>query len=181
MFSSIKKKAIVKAVLLVALWGSTCTLVKAQDYPLSNVGLSDLSFMVGRWQEAREGATLEETWSYALNGNMLGMCRFSDSGKIKLLEFLCLQQETAGPVLRIRHYNTQLAPWKNEEQQPLTCQLAKFSAGEAMFESRQGDSLVRITYKSDSADHLTVTIEKVGAGGSAVSDFHYSRVQAAGT
>lgn len=148
----------------------------AAESSVSNVSLQQLSFLVGRWRENRAGTRLEECWLEPEAGAMVGLSRFTTSEQVKLYELLSLQQEQRGPVLRLRHFSPQLAAWKSESG-AVTCPLTSFKDGEAMFESRENDSLLRITYRTTNADALDVVVEKSKVGSNAISEFHFTRMK----
>ena len=111
--------------------------------------MSDLGFMVGAWGND----TLEEHWSAADNGVMMGMARL-DHGK--MYEFMLTEQSGDGTiVMRIQHYKAQLKP----TEQVVTFRLAKADGKEATFEFLENDFPARIVYSATSKDQLQIRLE----------------------
>lgn len=111
--------------------------------------LGDLSFMTGGWA----CDSLEEHWSGADKGAMMGMARL-DHGK--LYEYMLIEESGDGTVvMRIQHFKPQLVV----QEQVVMFRLARSSAKEATFEFLENDFPARIVYQAKSKDELLIRLE----------------------
>ncbi len=122
--------------------------------------LEGVRFIEGNWKGETGGASIEEHWTEAAGGTMLGVSRTIVSGKTVAFEFLRIETRPDG-VFYVAQPNGR----------PGTdFQLTKVSAGEAVFENPQHDHPKIIRYRlSDGA--LVAEVE--GAEGK--QEFRYRK------
>lgn len=126
--------------------------------------LADLAFMVGAWQSA----DLEEHWSAAANGAMMGMSRL-DKGK--LYEFMLIEQAGDGTImLRLAHFKPGLKPDARE----IAFRLRRADGKQAVFELPENSFPARITYSASAKDELLVRLED--NAGKRKLDFSLTRI-----
>jgi hypothetical protein len=121
--------------------------------PVADV--KDLGFLAGHWSGAVEGFLADEIWSPAANGSLMGVYREMKDGKTTFFEFLTIEQEDVGPVLRLRHFKPAM---KALDTDPSVFTLTKFSRGNAVFEGGT-KSPVRLTFVQKGPDRLDILLE----------------------
>jgi hypothetical protein len=119
--------------------------------------LTDLSFISGSWQAAWGGGLGEEHWSNPSGDGMIGTFRFVKDGKARFYELMLLEQTSAGPVLKLKHFNPGLIGWE-EKAQVHTFHLIEYKEMIAVFEL--DDKKSRLTFNRTSKDLLTVLLEQ---------------------
>lgn len=113
------------------------------------VTLEDFAFMAGRWQAAAFGGTLEEAWDRPWDGSMIGTCKVTVSGAPSFYEFMSLTIDSAGPAMKIKHFNPDFTGWE-EKGESTVFPFISVSENEARFEG--------VTYTLLSADSLRIVI-----------------------
>ena len=129
----------------------------------SRAVLSDLSWMTGRWVDESAGNLSEEVWSAPSGDSMMGMWRYVSGGKVAIFEILTITVEPGGIVLRLRHFDPDLAA-REEKGTPVELALVGWTEREATFEGPAVGAAgqVRLTYRSPSDDELVSVLEKEG-------------------
>ena len=134
--------------------------------------VADLAWIAGNWTMAKWGGELDEVWSAPRGDSMIGMFRYSKGGRTVLYEFLTIEQEAAGPVLKFRHFNRGLVGWE-EKDRPLVCPLKRLSGREAVFEGTDPAKPLRLTFRRDGDGPLVVVLERTSDGTAEVEEFRY--------
>jgi hypothetical protein len=140
----------------------------------TNEAIEGLGFLAGRWGGTVAGFQADEIWSSAANGSLMGVYREMKDGKTTFFEFLTIEQEDSGPVLRLRHFKPGM---KALDTDPTVFTLTKISRGKAVFES--GNKLpVRITFEQKGPDGLNILLEHKRENGEWTHElFVYTRTQ----
>jgi hypothetical protein len=136
-------------------------------------GVSTLAWMAGRWKGEADSTRLEEHWSLPNGDNMMGMFRAVRSGRVRTYEFMSLEQDAGGVLLRIKRFDPGLVG-REERERAIVFRLARSSAREAVFEDEASDSPKRLTYRRG-RDSLYVRLERVQNGEHRVMDFRFGR------
>ena len=139
-----------------------------------SAGVSTLGWLSGRWKGETDSTRLEEHWSLPSGDNMMGMFRAVRSGKVRTYEFMSLEQDASGVLLRIKRFDPGLVG-REERDRAIVFRLARSSAREAVFEDEAPDSPKRLTYRRG-RDSLYVRLEHVQNGEHKVMDFRFGRV-----
>ncbi len=113
------------------------------------VSLDAFAFMAGRWQAAAFGGTLEEAWDRPWDGSMIGTCKVSVDGNPSFYEFMSITIDSAGPVMKIKHFNPDFTGWE-EKGESTVFPFIGVSDNEARFEG--------VTYTLLSDDSLRIII-----------------------
>lgn len=138
-------------------------------------GVSGLAWMAGRWRGEADSTRLEEHWSTPAGDCMMGMFRAVRSGHVRAYEFMSLEQDMGGVLLRIKRYDPGLVG-KEEREKSLLFRLARSSGKEAVFEYEGPESPKRLTYRRAGRDSMYVRLERVQMGEHRVMDFRFVRV-----
>jgi hypothetical protein len=132
-------------------------------------GLEALAWLAGRWIGDENGAISEETWTPPSGDSMIGMWRLVSKGNARLFEFCAMTARGTEIALTLRHFK----PDGTGVRDPLTLKLMKSALQEAAFEGTENGAPVRLTYKRDDRDGLTITLEKPASK----QVFHFQRAR----
>jgi hypothetical protein len=126
---------------------------------IQNTTLADVSWISGDWQTAPGGRRqIEEHWTVAAGGSMMGVSRTIAGDKTVEFEYLRIEQREDG-VYYVAHPKAR-CPGTDFK-------LTRASATEAVFENPQHDFPKRIIYRK-TVDGLTASID-AGEGTKAMS------------
>ncbi|MGH9321030.1 MAG: DUF6265 family protein [Vicinamibacteria bacterium] len=125
--------------------------------------LAGLGFLSGGWKGESGKATLEEHWTDATGGMMLGVSRTIVSGKTVAFEFLRIETREDGIF-----YVAQ----PNGRTPPTYFKLTKGSGDSAVFENPGHDHPKLIRYRRNADGSLTAEVE--GDGGK--QEFHFRSI-----
>lgn len=142
------------------------TLLVLASLPLQT-GLAELSWIAGDWQTAPGGRRqVEEHWTKAAGGSMMGMSRTVAGDKTVEFEYVRIEQRADG-VYYVAHPKAR-CPGTDFK-------LTRASATEAVFENPQHDFPKRIIYRRTGEDGLTASID--GGEGTNAMLFTFSRMK----
>ena len=112
--------------------------------------LQDFAWLTGYWVGDGFGGTCEEFWSPPRAGSMAGVFKLSVDGNIRFYEIFALTIDSTGlPVLRLKHFNPDLAGWE-EKDEPVVFALEKSDANEF--------TIGAVTYRKISVESLEVDV-----------------------
>ena len=155
-------RALFSAALLLMVSITTAT----SQSPDAKHSLSALTWISGDWQTAPGGrAQIEEHWTTAGGGSMLGMSRTIAGEKTVEFEYLRIEQREEG-VFYVAHPKAR-CPGTDFK-------LTRSSATEAVFENPQHDFPKRIIYRKTAEDTLTATID--GGEGTKAMSFVFKKM-----
>jgi len=126
--------------------------------------VGDASFLTGVWVESRGASRVEEYWTPAAGGQLLGAGRELQGGKLMFFEHMRIEERGASLVfvaLPFGKGSTEFA-------------LKSCAAHELVFENPAHDYPKRIRYRLEQGGTLVARIE--GDGGRA-EEWHYARPQ----
>ena len=126
--------------------------------------IADLAWIAGSWQTALGGRTLiEEHWTAAAGGTMIGMGRTLAGGKTVFYEYLRIEERPDG-VFYVAH----------PKARPGTdFKLTKIEGQEAWFENPEHDFPKKIIYRKNADGSLFARIEGPRNGQIVGEDFKY--------
>lgn len=138
--------------------------------PIRNI--SDLSFMAGKWVTKGQWGDMEENWSEPMGNSMMCSYRCVKDGKIVFYEFIVIEQQPTGPVMKLRHFSPGNIAWE-EKDQPYEYPLIYLDENVARFE--RPDKKTSLTFERTAVDKLKVTLERQDKDGKWVQDeFNYT-------
>lgn len=82
-----------------------------QEAPVS---IDDASWLVGRWVGEGLGGQVEETWSPAHGGQMVGHFMLARAGKPVFYELMLMDLLPTGLRLRVKHFNPDFTAWEDK-------------------------------------------------------------------
>ncbi|MEM7356871.1 MAG: DUF6265 family protein [Acidobacteriota bacterium] len=142
----------------------------------ADVSIGDFAWIVGDWQGEKGGGLVEEQWSAAGGGAMMGMFRWLAGDEVRLYEFLLIESGPEGPMMRIKHFNPGMVGWE-EKEQSLEFHLESLSPNRAVFAMDPAVEDTQLIYElQDGGSGLSVSLVKNKPGGKeSVTRFDYSR------
>src|SRR5262245_66515155 len=96
-------------------------------------GVSGLAWMAGRWRGEADSTRLEEHWSAPAGDCMMGMFRAVRSGHVRAYQFMSLEQDEDGILLRVKRFDPGLVG-KEDRDRSVVFRLTRTTGKEAVFE-----------------------------------------------
>lgn len=90
----------------------TLTLSEGETSPPATI--ADMAWLSGHWQGAALGGKVEEIWSPAEAGGMMGMYRLIRDGKPIFYEILTISEVKGSLLLRLKHFHPDLKGWEEK-------------------------------------------------------------------
>ena len=135
--------------------------------------VDDLAWIVGDWAGEKGGGLVEEQWSSAAGGAMMGMFRWTSGDEVRLYEFLLIESGPKGPVMRLKHFSPAMKGWE-EKDESLEFHLTSLAEGRAVFE--MDPEKKKLIYERTPDDGLEVRLlETKDDGTESALVFNYSR------
>ena len=78
--------------------------------------IADASWLAGRWVGEGLGGKVEEVWSPAVGGQMVGHFQLVKDGKPVFYEILLLDATPDGLRMRVKHFNADFTAWEDKAQ-----------------------------------------------------------------
>ena len=126
--------------------------------------IEDLGWLTGKWTGGHDDVIFEESWSTPAAGSMLGTFRWMERGRVRFYEFLLIEEDAEGAVLRFKHFSPKYRPWEKEE--PITLRVTQERKGCMVLTNlKEEASPTRVTYTRSGSEDLVVTIESRGKDG----------------
>ena len=142
--------------------------------PSSAQSLDDLSFLKGDWTSDRNGFVIEESWTDAKAGVVLGTSRGVQNGAVRFLRFAVVEAAPDGVVMRFKRYNADYSSW--ETAGPSVMRLVSVNGEGAVFEATEAAADVqRIQYRARSDGGVDVVANRVDADGPYLVEFTLRR------
>ncbi|HSE40548.1 MAG TPA: DUF6265 family protein [Acidobacteriota bacterium] len=140
----------------------------------TETSLKDLSWIAGHWGGELWGGNLEEIWTAPEGDCMMGMFRFVKEGRVQLYEFLTIENELQGPVLKLKHFNRGLKGWE-EKEETIQFPLISATSNEAVFQRVEKEKPAKMIFRRKDDQTLVVTLERDQEGKTVSEDFVYKR------
>lgn len=78
--------------------------------------LDHAEWLVGRWVGVGMGGDVEEVWSPAVGGQMIGHFRYSKNGNPGFYEILMIDRTADGIRMRVKHFNPDFSAWEDKQE-----------------------------------------------------------------
>ena len=126
--------------------GSTPNTFRLADgAPRPAARVAHLAWLAGKWTAEGLGGTIEETWSTANGGSMVGYFRLVKDGKPVFYEIMTLLEVEGSVEMRLKHLNPDMTGWE-EKNDFVTFKLVKHDETGAYFSG--------LTFRRVSADRM---------------------------
>jgi hypothetical protein len=137
--------------------------------------VTTLSWLAGRWRGEADSTRLEEHWSAPAGDCMMGMFRAVRSGHVRAYQFMSLEQDPEGVLLRVKRFDPGLVG-KEDRDRSVVFRLERTTWHEAVFDYEGPESPKRLTYRRAGHDSLYVRLERVQGGEHGVMNFRFIRL-----
>lgn len=77
--------------------------------------LEDISWLVGRWTGEGLGGQMEEVWSPASDGQMVGHFSLTINGRLYVYEIMLMDEHGGGLRQRVKHFNREFVGWEDKD------------------------------------------------------------------
>ena len=124
--------------------------------------LDQLSWMTGDWRgELGNGAWIEERWSQVAGKSLVSAVRMVGGGKTNMLEFIVIEEEADGIVLRLQQWN---AGFKPRSPEPMVMKLKEVEEGRVLFVNEGAtEGMATLGYAHPAHDQFEIHVTMVGA------------------
>lgn len=127
------------------------------DYPttpLAGASVQQLAWLTGAWQGTFQTDEVDEYWSHAGAGTIVGVYRWVRDGAPWLYEMMLIEQEEDGVVARFKHFDPGLKG-KEEPDQHYGFNLVQLEGDSAIFHMRNYEPDVWLFYRREGEELLT--------------------------
>lgn len=162
------KHCVATLVLLALSAGVAASSARARSPEAQEDSLPKLAWMTGSWRTAEGESFVEEHWTGATGGMMVGMGRTMKSGKAVFFEFLRVEEGADGIV-----YAAQPAG-----RPPTKFVATRLTDREVVFENAAHDFPRRVIYRRVSENEIHARVDD-GSDGGKSEEFKYRRFQLA--
>jgi Domain of unknown function (DUF6265) len=136
--------------------------------------LSDLAFLKGDWVSDRSGFVIEESWTDAKAGVVLGMSRGAQRDLVRFLRFAVVEQVGDDIIMRFKRYNADYSSW--ESAGPSVMRMVRADRQIVIFEATDPASDVqRITYHLRGDQSIDVVANRTDEKGPYLVEFTLRR------
>lgn len=77
--------------------------------------IEDISWLVGRWTGEGLGGVMEEVWSPAVDGQMVGHFSLTIDGRLYLYEIMLMDEFGGGLRQRVKHFTREFRGWEEKD------------------------------------------------------------------
>ncbi len=81
--------------------------------------ISDMKRLSGTWSGEGLGGAVEEIYSEAKDGVMMGTFRFLEKGKTVFYEFILVSEENSSLAVRLKHFGADFTGWEEKDKNVL--------------------------------------------------------------
>ena len=134
--------------------------------------IEGFGWLAGRWLGEHDGDRIEEWWTDAYAGMMLGMFRWHHDGEPRFYELLSLEPDGEQVTFRIKHFAPGLVGWE-EKDAAVTLDLVSLRDGEAVFLKRGEERWMVYQTQPDSRD-LMVWFDTIANPHQSGDEFRYA-------
>lgn len=142
--------------------------------PLVNTRLEDIAWLEGFWSGHVNGDEVDEVWTGASAGAMMGMFRCVREGKVRFYEFMTIATDSEQTELTIKHFDPSLIGWE-EKDDAVRFVLTECSGKRAVFHQASGSKQLWLVYESLSGSELRVYFRPIENSPVGDSEFSFRR------
>ncbi len=147
--------------------GAACLTAAAAGGQEKGADVERLSWLEGRWQGESGGVAMEEHWTSASGGALLGLHRDVKAGRMVGFEFLRIQATPQGTF----YYASP------NSRPPVAFKLVELAERRVVFENREHDFPQRILYWLDAAGALHARIEGPQGGKTVAEEWVWTKAR----
>jgi hypothetical protein len=155
---------------------AAAALLLGLNNPAHAATLSDLAFLAGEWTSDRSGFVIEESWTGASGGVVLGTSRGVQGGAVRFLRFAVVEQAGDDVVMRFKRFRADYSSW--ETGGPSVMRLERADRRHAVFTATDPASDVqRITYRLRADGAIDVVANRTDEKGPYLVEFTLRRAR----
>ncbi len=143
--------------------------------PLAKAKVEDLGWLSGAWQGSFQEDTVDEYWSHAQPGSMVGVYRWVKEGNPWLYEMMLVETEGDSVVARFKHFDPGLKG-REEAEKHYGFDLVQLNGTDAIFHMRDNEPSVWLFYRRE-GDSLITYYQRDGVDPTSESDWWRYRRQ----
>jgi hypothetical protein len=125
-----------------------------QTHGLTGAAPADLDWLAGSWLGHNGSDSVEEHWSPAAGGSLLGMFRWVRGGTVRFYELIAIEQDGDFVRMRIRHFDPGLVLWDVDKDNAHEFLLVKLHGAEAVFLEVNRPDARFVVYRREGHDRL---------------------------
>lgn len=146
------------------------------EYPRQpiNASCDELAWLEGRWRGEHNGERIEEHWSAADAGTIMGMFRWIRSEQLYFYELLAIEDVAPCLTMHIKHFHPGLKGWE-EKDDSVAFDLVMISPNRTAWFRRGGKTPLWLVYER-AGDVLQAWFEKPDEEANPDDRFTYGRV-----
>ncbi|MEM7369721.1 MAG: DUF6265 family protein [Bacteroidota bacterium] len=129
--------------------------------------LTALSWIEGHWRGEAFGGIVEEIWSPALGGSMMGSFKLVNDGQVSFYELETIVEEQGTLILRLKHFHGNLKGWE-EKDETVDFRLVKVTKDKVFFEG--------FTFERIGKNNINLYVVVGDEGKASEVTFAYTRV-----
>jgi len=133
----------------------------------AKASIEEVNWITGHYQGEAFGGFIEEKWTDARAGAMMGSFRMLKEDQVKFYELMTISEEDESLVLRIKHFDKDLKGWE-EKEESMETKLVEIKHQKAFFEG--------ITFERTPNDQLYIYVIMDHEGKKQESIFTYHRI-----
>ena len=135
-----------------------------QESPAAN--LEVVKWLSGHWRGEAFGGLIEEVWSPAVGGSMMGAFKLVVDNKVQFYEIETISEENQSLIFRLKHFNKDLKGWE-EKDQTIDFKLVKVTENKVYFNG--------LTLEKISNDEINIYVAIEDGGITTEEKFTYTR------
>jgi hypothetical protein len=135
-----------------------------QESPAAN--LEVVKWLSGHWRGEAFGGLIEEVWSAAVGGSMMGAFKLVVENKVQFYEIETISEENQSLIFRLKHFNKDLKGWE-EKDQTIDFKLVKVTENKVYFNG--------LTLEKISNDEINIYVAIKDGGITTEEKFTYTR------
>ena len=135
-----------------------------QESPAAN--LEVVKWLSGHWRGEAFGGLIEEVWSPAVGGSMMGAFKLVVDNKVQFYEIETISEENQSLIFRLKHFNKDLKGWE-EKDQTIDFKLVKVTENKVYFNG--------LTLEKISNDEINIYVAIKDGGITTEEKFTYTR------
>ena len=132
----------------------------------SPASLDNIAWLAGHWRGQGLGGAVEEVWTEAAGGQMMGAFRMIKDGQVAFYEIMTIAEHEGSLMLRLKHFNADLTGWEDKDQ-TVDFPLVRINDQAAYFDG--------MTLRREGPDAMTVFVRVGQDGGPQIAAFNYRR------
>ncbi len=142
--------------------------------PAAAASIQDLAWLAGDWRDGDEHNLTQEVWTEPVAGSMTGMFRLVRAGKVGVLEYVVIAEQSDGIYYQFKHFRPDYSTWEGDGPH-LRFELVESAPGRAVFKNTrevEGEPAY-ISYLRGDDGRIAVLVGAAPSGGDDYEGFKF--------